>query len=79
MSWWGELLAAFLGCPHRRMSVPLTPKASRRTYVVCLECGKEFEYSWKEMKVGRTSKAFYVERSKAEAVPLTGTGEIPRT
>jgi hypothetical protein len=22
------------------------------TYVVCLDCGKEFGYNWKDMKVG---------------------------
>ncbi|MDQ6679109.1 MAG: hypothetical protein M3Z09_17635 [Acidobacteriota bacterium] len=23
-----------------------------RTYVACLDCGKEFDYSWDEMRVG---------------------------
>jgi hypothetical protein len=27
--------------------------ASRNgTYVVCLDCGKEFDYNWKEMRIG---------------------------
>jgi hypothetical protein len=25
--------------------------ARRGTYVVCLDCGKEFDYSWKDMKI----------------------------
>lgn len=42
------------GCWHSNYSFPLTecvdtPK--ERTYVVCLECGKEFSYDWKLMKV----------------------------
>jgi hypothetical protein len=26
--------------------------ARNRTYVVCLECGKEFSYDWRSMRVG---------------------------
>jgi hypothetical protein len=22
------------------------------TYIVCLDCGKEFDYNWKEMRIG---------------------------
>lgn len=60
----GSVLSSLFGCSHRRTSFPLTP--SRRnalgasnftgprhgTYVVCLDCGKEFDYNWKEMRVG---------------------------
>jgi hypothetical protein len=60
-----KLLDAFFGCSHVRFSFPLTiRKGSRRnaaaaltgTYVVCLDCGKELGYDWKEMKVLRSSK-----------------------
>jgi len=28
--------------------------ATRRgTYVTCLDCGKEFDYSWQDMRVGQ--------------------------
>ena len=52
---------AFFGCSHRRTTFPITPGhryqqspgASRHgTYVVCLDCGKEFGYDWSEMRVG---------------------------
>ena len=52
------------GCSHRRLSFPITVRGARRrskaasvtgTYVVCLECGQEFPYDWKEMKVVRSS------------------------
>jgi len=42
------------------MSFPITTKRGQRrsaaasqtgTYVVCLDCGKEFPYSWEEMRV----------------------------
>jgi hypothetical protein len=54
-----SLLNYMLGCSHRRTTFPLTPSrkmacASNRhgTYVVCLDCGQEFRYDWKEMRVG---------------------------
>jgi hypothetical protein len=43
------------GCTHRRTTFPLTekrrPERVPRTYVVCLHCGREFEYSWDEMQI----------------------------
>jgi len=57
-----NLLNIFLGCSHRRTTFPITParKAGRSlgpgqrhsTYVVCLDCGKEFGYNWTEMRIG---------------------------
>ena len=32
------------GCHHRRRSAVFTIK--KRTYQVCLKCGREFDYSW---------------------------------
>lgn len=54
-----QLWDSLLGCGHKRYSFPLTVKKGRRnpaalltgTYVVCLDCGKEFAYDWKQMKV----------------------------
>lgn len=55
-----NLLSSIFGCAHNRTTFPLTP--SRRTqmtegsrsgtYVVCLDCGKEFDYNWKDMRIG---------------------------
>lgn len=54
------LLNALFGCSHRRTTFPLTParkvgKSNTRnsTYVVCLDCGKEFDYNWQEMRIGQ--------------------------
>ncbi|HLK34994.1 MAG TPA: hypothetical protein VKT29_17985 [Terriglobales bacterium] len=50
----------FFGCRHTHYSFPITSKALKRsssavseagTYVVCLDCGKEFAYDWQRMKV----------------------------
>lgn len=54
-----RLLDALFGCGHKRYSFPITIKKGRRnaaalatgTYVVCLDCGKEFAYDWKQMKI----------------------------
>ena len=51
----------FLSCSHRRTTFPMTVLRStcassaarfvRRTYVVCLDCGKEFSYNWRDMRI----------------------------
>jgi len=54
-----NLVDMLFGCWHKNFSFPMTNKSGRRspaasltgTYVVCLDCGKEFPYDWKEMKV----------------------------
>ena len=30
----------------------MTDGSRNGTYVVCLDCGKEFDYNWKEMRIG---------------------------
>ena len=54
-----SLLNVLFGCSHRRTTFPFTPvrkvgKSNGRngTYVVCLDCGKEFDYDWQEMRIG---------------------------
>jgi hypothetical protein len=58
-----RLLDVLFGCIHQRYSFPITIKKGRRspaalptgTYVVCLDCGKEFPYDWKQMKIVQPS------------------------
>lgn len=45
-------------CPHRHTTFPLTPAGKDRnhsgeTYVVCLDCGKQFTYDWEQMRLGK--------------------------
>ncbi len=52
-----SLYDTFFGCPHRRMTRPMTPVSksgvpSGGTYVVCLQCGKQFAYDWDHMRLG---------------------------
>lgn len=54
-----DLMDMLFGCWHPRYSFPITAKPGHRakaakatgTYVVCLDCGKEFAYDWSQMKV----------------------------
>ena len=55
-----KLLDVFFGCWHTHYGFPITVRPGARripaasltgTYVVCLDCGKELPYDWKEMKV----------------------------
>jgi hypothetical protein len=59
-----KLFDVLFGCWHERYSFPITSKSTQRrssaasltgTYVVCLDCGREFPYDWQEMKVLSTS------------------------
>lgn len=56
-----RFVTSLFGCAHRRCTFPITAKIagpapsggkpSKTTYVVCLDCGKEFPYDWQEMKL----------------------------
>ncbi len=55
-----KILDMLFGCWHKRLSFPMSgkrvqrrPFASRQTgtYVVCLDCGREFAYDWQQMRI----------------------------
>ena len=55
-----KIFDALFGCWHQNLSFPQTSKPGQRrseaatqtgTYVVCLDCGTEFAYDWKNMRV----------------------------
>jgi hypothetical protein len=56
-----RVVNALFGCWHHHYSFPITIKKGKRnsaafatgTYVVCLDCGKEMPYDWKEMRIVR--------------------------
>lgn len=63
-----KLMNAVFGCWHSHYSFPRTVRPGLRrsaaaaitgTYVVCLDCGKELPYDWREMKIvdSHTKKA----------------------
>ena len=73
-----SLFSSLFGCSHQRTTFPLTPgrktagytaanTARTNTYVVCLDCGKEFAYDWNGMRIGEPVTASKV--AVAEAHP----------
>ena len=56
----GSLLDFLYGCSHRRTSFPITLRARvtvdgqqsthAETYIVCVECGRQFAYDWATMQ-----------------------------
>lgn len=76
----GNVLDMLFGCSHKNYSFPITTKKARNscspaarvtgTYVVCLECGKEFPYDWNQMKV-LSADSRLVDSEYTEATRLT--------
>lgn len=77
-----NIVEYLFGCGHKNYSFPITAKGRKRnpvaaaditgTYVVCLECGKEFPYDWREMKVVTMPK-----KKAAAASAISDTAEQP--
>lgn len=49
-------------CSHRRITRPITPVgkggvAHGDTYVVCLDCGKQFAYDLERMRIGKSVRS----------------------
>ena len=82
-----NIMDTVFGCRHSRYSFPMTIRAGSRratngsrtgTYVVCLDCGREFGYDWQDMKIvgSRTNGSRAVAASQArEAAPPLVTKE----
>jgi hypothetical protein len=57
-----KVMDAMFGCRHTRYSFPITLRAASRraagarigTYVVCLDCGRELNYDWQQMRVSNS-------------------------
>lgn len=52
------LLNLIFRCSHRRLTRPVTPVSKAgvphgATYVVCLDCGKQFAYDLNQMRIGK--------------------------
>jgi hypothetical protein len=60
------ILEILFGCAHRSTTFPLTPRRKRGAYVVCLDCGTEFAYDWKAMRIGQPMPA-----SRVTMIPAT--------
>ena len=53
-----SILNLLFRCSHRRLTRPVSPVSKAgsphgEAYVVCLDCGKQFHYDVREMKIGK--------------------------
>lgn len=63
------------GCMHKRTTFPLSTRGTRKsgaagrtgTYVVCLDCGKEFAYDWQKMRIMTAREEQSYARAHVEA------------
>ena len=84
-----DLFDLLFACRHRRTTFPLTPARKKNaagqseksgdTYVVCLECGKQFVYDWENMRLGKAvdiSEATPAESPVIPQVPFRTKSKI---
>src|SRR5689334_1300888 len=53
-----SVLNLLFRCPHKRITRPITPVSKAgvphgETYVVCLDCGKQFAYDLQKMRIDK--------------------------
>lgn len=76
-----SFINSLFGCAHNRCTFPITATkrvhycsdghSSAFTYVVCLECGREFRYDWQQMKmVGSIKRTQHAAPNSVECVPV---------
>ena len=70
-----RLLNLLFRCRHRHVTRPITPihrngAQPTATYVACLECGKQFAYDARNMRVGKPIPV-------AVMIPNRGSGSLP--
>lgn len=80
-----DVFDMLFGCWHRNYSFPITAKKTNDTnshvahitgtYVVCLDCGKEFPYDWDRMKV-LTAEGERTQPAPVPAGAVTGYGKV---
>lgn len=69
-----RLLGRLFGCRHKRVTRPITPVdksaakgKSKNAYVACLDCGKQFQYDVKNMRMGAVIRGNVTARSSESA------------
>lgn len=80
-----NVLDMIFGCWHRNFSFPITARkasdthshaaSGKGTYVVCLDCGKEFPYDWNKMKI-LTHEPVNAQPAALAAAPVPGFGKV---
>ena len=78
---WADWL---FGCSHRRTTFPMTlrdrasgesrNRTQCETYIVCLECGRHFDYDWTAMQIAKPRLAWGAPPALLPALRETGRG-----
>jgi len=68
------VLNLLFNCPHRHLTRPFTPVsqtgvAHGETYVVCLDCAKQFAYDLSTMRIGKAIEQTHDHSVVHETVP----------
>jgi hypothetical protein len=71
-----SVINLILRCPHHHLTRPFTPLgksglSESETYIVCVDCAKQFTYDLHEMRLGNA-----IERAKDRRA-LSGAGTPP--
>lgn len=61
-----SFLSYLFGCRHKSTTFPQTKK--KRTYIVCLDCGQEFNYNWKKMQICSQNKKRQIRKKRSKVV-----------
>jgi hypothetical protein len=61
------VLNLLFNCTHRHLTRPFTPVnvAHGETYVVCLDCGKQFAYDLNTMHIGKVIEQTSLRRARS--------------
>ncbi|HLW54136.1 MAG TPA: hypothetical protein VKW06_14965 [Candidatus Angelobacter sp.] len=70
-----RIFDVLFGCLHKRTTFPISKRGTRKTqaagrtgtYLVCLECGKEFAYDWQKMRIMTAREEKTYARAQVEA------------
>jgi hypothetical protein len=76
-----SLLNLIFRCAHKRLTMPVTPVSKDGmthgdTYVVCLDCGKQFSYDLKKMCVGKPLPTSSAEGVLPSGMPGPRTSKV---
>ena len=68
-------------CPHRRLTRPFAPitragQPHSQSYVVCLDCAKQFEYDFKHMRIGKAVDHSHDDGVVPPQAPTTGKTKL---
>lgn len=80
-----SLFEFLFGCRHKRLSFPQSQRKGAAvkvaqitgTYVVCLDCGKEFPYDWTKMAIVHDGKRLRIIKSELRRAKTAELKQMP--